>query len=96
MTKNTTTRPETSTAYISLLEDPMQDPSSEILDLCVFNLRFKFRRNPTVKEPAAPILPRLRSTRRTKPSSLVSLVSALSTLCDLYFSNLDVIPIVSP
>ncbi|GJS01850.1 zinc finger, CCHC-type containing protein [Tanacetum coccineum] len=27
MTKNTTTRPENSTTYISLLEDPMQDPS---------------------------------------------------------------------
>ncbi|GKD36589.1 RNA-directed DNA polymerase, eukaryota, reverse transcriptase zinc-binding domain protein, partial [Tanacetum coccineum] len=45
MTKNTTTRPETSTSYISLLEDDMQDPFGEILDLCVFNLCFIYAAN---------------------------------------------------
>lgn len=94
MTNKTPTRSVNSTSYISFLDALIHDPSSEILNMCVFNLRFKFRRNPTVNEPVAPIFPRLRSNRRTKPGSLVSLVLTLSTLCDSFFSNKALIPIV--
>ncbi|GJV78980.1 hypothetical protein Tco_1514850 [Tanacetum coccineum] len=49
----------TSTYCISYYEPLTKDPSGEILDLCVFDLRFKFHNDLTVNESAASILPPL-------------------------------------